>query len=158
MVVILRILENIVIRDIIVSDDILLICVFLIIPFGILLLLFTYMYNKVYIKNNKRDFLVFFFGEKDGEDFSRVGGDLIVVAYWFLIYYSNYKTLSAKLHFPSINDKKNKPIPIIPNTYRENVEVFEEKHKGWLLINLLSMYLGFFLGIIFLVYGFFMES
>jgi hypothetical protein len=33
--------------------------------------------------------LVFFFGEKGGDDFSRVGGDLVVVAYWFLIYYSN---------------------------------------------------------------------
>ena len=151
-------LENIGIRDIIVTDDIFLICAFLIIPFGILLLLFTYIYNKVYIKNNQRDFLVFFFGEKGGDDFSRVGGDLVVVAYWFLIYYSNYKTLSVKLHFPSINDEKNKPIPIIPNTYRENLKVFEEKHKGWLLINLLSMYLGFILGIIFLVYGFFMES
>ena len=57
-------LENIGIRDIIVTDDIFLICAFLIIPFGILLLLFTYIYNKVYIKNNQRDFLVFFFGEK----------------------------------------------------------------------------------------------
>ena len=151
-------LKNIRIRDIIVTDDIFLIYVFLIIPFGILLLLFTYMYNKVYIKNNQRDFLFFFFGEKGGDDFSRVGGDLIVVAYWFLIYYSNYKNLSAKLHFPSINDEKNKPIPTIPNTHRENMEVFEEKHNGWLLINLLSMCLGFFLGIIFLVYGFFMES
>lgn len=151
-------LENIGIRGIIVTDDIFLICAFLIIPFGILLLLFTYIYNKVYIKNNQRDFLVFFFGEKGGDDFSRVGGDLVVVAYWFLIYYSNYKTFSAKLHFPSINDEKNKPIPIIPNTNRENVKVFEEKHKGWLLLNLSSMYLGFILGVIFLVYGFFMEG
>ena len=61
------------------------------------MLLFTYIYNKVYIKNNQRDFLVFFFGEKGGDDFSRVGGNLVVVAYWFLIYYSNYKTFSAKL-------------------------------------------------------------
>ena len=151
-------LKNIGIRDIVVADDIFLVCVFLIIPFGLLLLLFTYMYNKVYIKNNKRDFLVFFFGERGGEGFSRVGGDLVVVAYWFLIYYSNYKTLSVKLHFPSINDEKNKPIPIIPNTNRENVKVFEEKHKGWLLLNLSSMYLGFILGVIFLVYGFFMEG
>ena len=57
-----------------------------------------------------------------------------------------------------INDEKNKPIPIIPNTNRENVKVFEEKHKGWLLLNLSSMYLGFILGVIFLVYGFFMEG
>ena len=91
-------LKNIRIRDIIVTDDIFLICVFLIIPFGLLLLLFTYMYNKVYIKNNKRDFLVFFFGERGGEEFSRVGGDLVVVAYWFLIYYSNYKTLGPSYH------------------------------------------------------------
>lgn len=37
-------LENIGIRGIIVTDDIFLICAFLIIPFGILLLLFTYIY------------------------------------------------------------------------------------------------------------------
>lgn len=43
-------LKNIGIRDIIVTDNILLICVFLIIPFGIFLLLFTYIYNKIYIK------------------------------------------------------------------------------------------------------------
>lgn len=82
-----------------------------------------------FILKNKRDFWVFFFGEKGGEDFSRVGGDLVVVVYWFLIYYSNYKTFSSKLHFPSINDEKNKPIPIIPNTYRENVKVFEKNIK-----------------------------
>ena len=40
-------LKNIRIRDIIVTDDIFLICVFLIIPFGILLLLFTYIYNRL---------------------------------------------------------------------------------------------------------------
>ena len=40
-------LENIGIRDIIVTDDIFLICAFLIIPFGILLLLFTYIYNRL---------------------------------------------------------------------------------------------------------------
>lgn len=91
--------------------------------------------------------MVFFFGERGGED-------LVVVAYLFLIYYSNYKTFSTNLHFPSINDEKNKPIPIIPNTYRENVRVFEEKHKSWLLINLSSLYFGFVLGSIFLIYGF----
>ncbi|WP_436862118.1 hypothetical protein [Acinetobacter haemolyticus] len=148
-------LKKIRISDIFVSDDIFLVFIFLIIPFGILLLLFTYIYNKIYIKNNKKDFLVLFFGEKGGEDFSRVGGDLVVVAYWFLIYYSNYKVFSIKMHFPSIEDKKNKPIPIIPNTYRENVEVFEAKHKIWLLVNLSSLYLGFILGAIFLVSGFF---
>ena len=80
-------LENIGIRDIIVTDDIFLICAFLIIPFGILLLLFTYIYNKVYIKNNQIYFLVFLFGEKGGDDFSSVGGNFVVVVYWFLIYY-----------------------------------------------------------------------
>lgn len=151
-------LKNIGIRDIVVVDDIFFVCVFLIIFFGFLLLLFIYMYNKVYIKNNKRDFLVFFFGERGGEGFFRVGGDLVVVVYWFLIYYLNYKILFVKLYFLFINDEKNKLILIILNIYRENLKVFEEKYKGWLLINFLFMYLGFIFGIIFLVYGFFMES
>ena len=80
-------LKNIRIRDIIVTDDIFLICVFLIIPFGLLLLLFTYMYNKVYIKNNKRDFLFFFFVERGEEAFVRVGLHLSVFAYWFFFFY-----------------------------------------------------------------------
>ena len=52
-------LKNIRIRDIIVTDDIFLICVFLIIPFGILLLLFTYIYNKIYIKKIREIFWFF---------------------------------------------------------------------------------------------------
>lgn len=73
-------LKNIGIRDIMVADNILLICVFLNIPFGILFLLFTYIYNKIYIKKI-REFFGCFPLERGGEDFSRVGGDLVVVAY-----------------------------------------------------------------------------
>lgn len=37
--------------------------------------------------------------------------------------------------FPSLYDKDNKPLLIIPNTYKENIDIFELKHKnGWLLI------------------------
>jgi hypothetical protein len=74
-------LKNIGIRDIVVADDIFLVCVFLIIPFGILLLLFTYIYNKIYIKKIREIFWFFSLEREVGKAFL----ELEEIWLWLLI-------------------------------------------------------------------------
>lgn len=93
-----------------------------------------------------------FFGRNNGGIFNRVGGDLVVVAYWFLMRYSFEVISSKKIRFPSINDSHAKPFYMTPNAFKENIELFKKNRKGWLIFNLISFYITYILAIIFLIY------
>jgi hypothetical protein len=77
-----------VIKEMVFNNSILLNVIVFIIIFNIFLMLSTYIYNKIYIKIYKDDFFDLFFGKENGLVFREVGGDLVVVAYWFLMRYS----------------------------------------------------------------------
>lgn len=141
-----------VMKEMIENNTILMNFVMLIILFNLLLMFFTYIYNKIYISIYKDDFIDLFFGRNNGVIFNRVGGDLVVVAYWFLMRYSFEVISSRKIRFPSINDSHAKPFYMTPNAFKENIELFKKNRKGWLIFNLISFYITYILAIIFLIY------
>ncbi|WP_168406410.1 hypothetical protein [Acinetobacter indicus] len=141
-----------VMKEMIENNTILMNFVMLIILFNLLLMFFTYIYNKFYISIYKDDFIDLFFGRNNGVIFNRVGGDLVVVAYWFLMRYSFEVISSKKIRFPSINDSHAKPFYMTPNAFKENIELFKKNRKGWLIFNLISFYITYILAIIFLIY------
>lgn len=143
------------ISDIIVTKDNVLIISSLLVFLSFILMLIIYFYNKLYIKYHKKDFLNLFFGNGGGDQFNKAGGELIVVAYWFTVYYSNYKIFMMKYLFPSIQNHHLSTLPIMPNTYLENVKFFESSHRSWLIINLSSMYFSFFSFLFFIFYTLF---
>ncbi|WP_228722417.1 hypothetical protein [Acinetobacter indicus] len=139
-------------KEMIENNTILMNFVMLIILFNLLLMFFTYIYNKIYISIYKDDFIDLFFGRNNGVIFNRVGGDLVVVAYWFLMRYSFEVISSKKIRFPSINDSHAKPFYMTPNAFKENIELFKKNRKRWLIFNLISFYITYILAIIFLIY------
>lgn len=145
----------IVFKEIVDRNTILTNIMFLMFFLSFIILIVLHIYNKIYVSNHKGDFLDLFFGKQNGAEFTKVGGDVLVIAYWFTTYYSSYKIFSMKVFFPSLYDKDNKPLSIMPNTYKENIDIFELKHKKWLIINLGSIYLALIFFISFLVYGLF---
>lgn len=70
------------------NNSLLLNAIILNIIFNMFLMLSTYIYNKIYIKIYKDDFFDLFFCKGNGLVFREAGGDLVVVAYWFLMRYS----------------------------------------------------------------------
>lgn len=84
--------------------------------------------------------------------FREAGGDLVVVAYWFLMHYSFEVFLVRKTRFHSYKDFLNKPFYMTPNAYKENIDLFKIKRNSWLVINLTSLYITYFLAILFLLY------
>ena len=117
-------------------------------------MIFTYIDNKIYIKNYKDDFFDLFFGKENSLVFREVGGDLVVVAYWFLMRYSFELFLSRKTKFPSYEDILNKPFYMTPNAYKENIDLFKIKRNSWLVINLI-IYNIFSCYFVFTLFGFF---
>ena len=120
--------------------------------FNMFLMLSIYIYNKIYIKIYKDDFFYLFFGKENGLVFRGAGGDLVVVAYWFLMRYSFEVFSVRKTRFPSYKDVLNKPFYMTPNAYKENIDLFKIKRNSWLVINLTSLYITYFLAILFLLY------
>ena len=141
-----------VIKEMVFNNSIFLNVIVFIIIFNIFLMIFTYIYNKIYIKNYKDDFFDLFFGKENSLVFREVGGGLVVVAYWFLMRYSFELFLSRKTKFPSYEDILNKPFYMTPNAYKENIDLFKIKRNSWLVINLTSLYITYFLAILFLLY------
>ena len=101
------------------------------------LMLSTHIYNKIY----KDNFFDLFFGKGNGLVFREAGGDLVVVAYWFLMRYSFEVFSVRKTRFPSYEDILNKPFYMTPNAYKENIDLFKIKRNSWLVVNLGSIYL-----------------
>ncbi|MHC5171142.1 hypothetical protein ACVIAJ_12395 [Acinetobacter johnsonii] len=77
-----------VIKGMVFNNSLLLNAIILNIIFNMFLMLSTYIYNKIYIKIYKDDFFDLFFCKGNGLVFREAGGDLVVVAYWFLMRYS----------------------------------------------------------------------
>jgi hypothetical protein len=44
-----------------------------------------------------------------------------------------------------------------PNAYKENIDLFKIKRNSWLVVNLTSLYITYFLAILFLLYLVFFE-
>ena len=101
------------------------------------LMLSTHIYNKIY----KDNFFDLFFGKGNGLVFREAGGDLVVVAYWFLMRYSFEVFLVRKTRFHSYKDFFKKPFYMTPNAYKENIDLFKIKRNSWLVVNLGSIYL-----------------
>ncbi len=141
-----------VIKEMVFNNSLLLNAIVFIIIFNIFLMLSTYIYNKIYIKMYKDDFFDLFFGKENGLVFRGAGGDLVVVAYWFLMRYSFEVFSVRKTRFPSYKDVLNKPFYMTPNAYKENIDLFKIKRNSWLVINLTSLYITYFLAILFLLY------
>ncbi|MHA3982446.1 hypothetical protein [Acinetobacter venetianus] len=146
-----------VIKEMVFNNSFLLNAIVFIIIFNIFLMLSTYIYNKIYIKIYKDDFFDLFFGKENALIFREVGGDLVVVAYWFLMRYSFEVFSARKTRFPSCEDVLNKPFHMTPNAYKENVDLFKIKRNSWLVVNLISLYITYFLAILFLLYLVFFE-
>ena len=146
-----------VIKEMVFNNSILLNAIVFIIIFNIFLMLFTYIYNKIYIKIYKDDFFDLFFDKEKGLLFREVGGDLVVAAYWFLMRYSFEFFSSRKTQFPSYEDILNKPFYMTPNAYKENIDLFKIERNSWLVVNLTSLYITYFLAILFLLYLVFFE-
>ena len=146
-----------VIKEMVFNNSLLLNAIVFIIIFNMFLMLSTYIYNKIYIKIYKDDFFDLFFGKGNALVFREVGGDLVVVAYWFLMRYSFEVFSARKTRFPSCKDVLNKPFYMTPNAYKENVDLFKIKRNSWLVVNLISLYITYFLAILFLLYLVFFE-
>lgn len=146
-----------VIKEMVFNNSLLLNAIVFIIIFNIFLMLSTYIYNKIYIKIYKDDFFDLFFGKENALVFREVGGDLVVVAYWFLMRYSFEVFSARKKRFPSSEDVLNKPFHMTPNAYKENVDLFKIKRNSWLVVNLISLYITYFLAILFLLYLVFLK-
>ena len=146
-----------VIKEMVFNNSLLLNAIVFIIIFNIFLMLSTYIYNKIYIKIYKDDFFDLFFGKENGLVFRGAGGDLVVVAYWFLMRYSFEVFLARKTRFPSYKDVLNKPFYMTPNAYKENIDLFKIERNSWLVVNLTSLYITYFLAILFLLYLVFFE-
>lgn len=146
-----------VIKEMVFNNSLLLNAIVFIIIFNIFLMLSTYIYNKIYIKIYKDDFFDLFFGKENGLVFRGAGGDLVVVAYWFLMRYSFEVFSVRKTRFPSYRDVLNKPFYMTPNAYKENIDLFKIKRNSWLVVNLTSLYITYFLAILFLLYLVFFE-
>lgn len=146
-----------VIKEMVFNNSLLLNAIVFIIIFNIFLMLSTYIYNKIYIKIYKDDFFDLFFGKENGLVFRGAGGDLIVVAYWFLMRYSFEVFSARKTRFPSYKDVLNKPFYMTPNAYKENIDLFKIERNSWLVVNLTSLYITYFLAILFLLYLVFFE-
>lgn len=146
-----------VIKGMVFNNSLLLNAIILNIIFNMFLMLSTYIYNKIYIKIYKDDFFDLFFGKGNGLVFREAGGDLVVVAYWFLMRYSFEVFSLRKTRFPSYEDILNKPFYMTPNAYKENIDSFKIKRNSWLVINLFSLYITYFLAILFLLYLVFFE-
>lgn len=145
------------IKGMVFNNSLLLNAIILNIIFNMFLMLSTYIYNKIYIKIYKDDFFDLFFGKGNGLVFREAGGDLVVVAYWFLMRYSFEVFSLRKTRFPSYEDILNKPFYMTPNAYKENIDSFKIKRNSWLVINLFSLYITYFLAILFLLYLVFFE-
>ena len=146
-----------VIKEMVFNNSLLLNAIVFIIIFNIFLMLSTYIYNKIYIKIYKDDFFDLFFGKENGLVFRGAGGDLVVVAYWFLMRYSFEVFSARKTRFPSCKDVLNKPFYMTPNAYKENIDLFKIERNSWLVVNLTSLYITYFLAILFLLYLVFFE-
>lgn len=146
-----------VIKEMVFNNSLLLNAIVFIIIFNMFLMVSTYIYNKIYIKIYKDDFFDLFFGKENALVFREVGGDLVVVAYWFLMRYSFEVFSARKTRFPSCEDALNKPFHMTPNAYKENVDLFKIKRNSWLVVNLISLYTTYFLAILFLLYLVFFE-
>ena len=146
-----------VIKEMVFNNSLLLNAIVFIIIFNIFLMLSTYIYNKIYIKIYKDDFFDLFFGKENGLVFRGAGGDLVVVAYWFLMRYSFEVFSARKTRFPSYEDILNKPFYMTPNAYKENIDLFKIERNSWLVVNLTSLYITYFLAILFLLYLVFFE-
>lgn len=146
-----------VIKEMVFNNSLLLNAIVFIIIFNIFLMLSTYIYNKIYIKIYKDDFFDLFFGKENGLVFRGAGGDLVVVAYWFLMRYSFEVFSAKKTRFPSYKDVLNKPFYMTPNAYKENIDLFKIERNSWLVVNLTSLYITYFLAILFLLYLVFFE-
>ena len=146
-----------VIKEMVFNNSLLLNAIVFIIIFNIFLMLSTYIYNKIYIKIYKDDFFDLFFGKENGLVFRGAGGDLVVVAYWFLMRYSFEVFSARKTRFPSYKDVLNKPFYMTPNAYKENIDLFKIERNSWLFFNLTSLYITYFLAILFLLYLIFFE-
>lgn len=143
-----------VIKEMVFNNSLLLNAIVFIIIFNIFLMLSTYIYNKIYIKIYKDDFFDLFFGKENGLVFRGAGGDLVVVAYWFLMRYSFEVFSARKTRFPSYKDVLNKPFYMTPNAYKENIDLFKIKRNSWLVINLI-IYNIFSCYFVFTLFGFF---
>ena len=128
-----------VIKEMVFNNSLLLNAIVFIIIFNIFLMLSTYIYNKIYIKIYKDDFFDLFFGKENGLVFRGAGGDLVVVAYWFLMRYSFEVFSARKTRFPSYKDVLNKPFYMTPNAYKENIDLFKIERNSWLVFNLTSL-------------------
>lgn len=146
-----------VIKEMVFNNSLLLNAIVFIIIFNMFLMLSTYIYNKIYIKIYKDDFFDLFFGKENGLVFRGAGGDLVVVAYWFLMRYSFEVFSARKTRFPSYKDVLNKPFYMTPNAYKENIDLFKIERNSWLVVNLTSLYITYFLAILFLLYLVFFE-
>lgn len=146
-----------VIKEMVFNNSLLLNAIVFIIIFNIFLMLSTYIYIKIYIKIYKDDFFDLFFGKENGLVFRGAGGDLVVVAYWFLMRYSFEVFSARKTRFPSYKDVLNKPFYMTPNAYKENIDLFKIERNSWLVVNLTSLYITYFLAILFLLYLVFFE-
>ena len=142
-----------VIKEMVFNNSILLNAIVFIIIFNIFLMLSTYIYIKIY----KDVFFDLFFGKENGLVFREVGGDLVVVTYWFLMRYSFEVFSARKTRFPSYKDVLNKPFYMTPNAYKENIDLFKIERNSWLVFNLTSLYITYFLAILFLLYLIFFE-
>lgn len=139
-----------VIKEMVFNNSIFLNVIVFIIIFNIFLMLSTYIYIKIY----KDVFFDLFFGKENGLVFRGAGGDLVVVAYWFLMRYSFEVFSARKTRFPSCKDVLNKPFYMTPNAYKENIDLFKIKRNSWLVINLI-IYNIFSCYFVFTLFGFF---
>jgi hypothetical protein len=124
-------------KNIIITTDPYLIMYLFLMPLSLIILVFFIFYNRKYMIKNQDSFIVTIFGENGLDKIKGMNSELILLGNIlkicinidFLIGFFSKKTL-----FPNRNDK-SKPLKILPNTYKENVNFFKVKHCKWIIFN-----------------------
>ncbi len=126
------------IKNIINTDNIILVIsvIFLLIA-GIFLFVIV-LINNCYVKKNKNYFMSFFYGENNDSVNIYLEESLNAIIYMFFLLYFLYSInmlKNVKDVFPSkLSDVK--AFDYFPNVYKEDLPFFLKKHNKWIKINL----------------------
>ena len=103
-----------------------------------------------------KNFIKFFYGEVEESEIKVLEKDLNVSIYTFFLLYFLYSInaiKTAKDVFPS-KEENIKPLRFLPNTYKEELDVFLSSSRNWIILNFIGFILILIVGIWICIYFF----
>lgn len=126
------------IKNIIITDNIILIISVIFLLIADIFLLAIILINNFYVERNKKYFAYFFYGENNESVKIGLERKLNIIIYMFFLLYFLYSInmlKNVKDIFPSkLSDVK--AFDYFPNVYKEDLPFFLKKHNKWIKINL----------------------